>query len=75
MKDNQFTLGQRLKVYRKINHYTQKTLADKLGISYRTVQQWEVDHSVPNLYTALDLAELYNTTIESIVKEKTFYEY
>ena len=73
MKNEQITMGKWLKLLRKNKGYTQRELADTLMISYRTVQQWECDHSIPSLYTAYDLAAIYKITMEELINGYTQY--
>lgn len=68
------TLGSRLRRLRKINGETQKEFADNLGRHYRTVQNWELDRSVPDVFTAMALAEYYNMSVEELVNGGDDYD-
>lgn len=68
------TLGRRLKRLRKINRETQKEFAENFGRHYRTVQNWELDYSIPDVFTAMALAEYYNMSVEELVEGKDDYE-
>ena len=57
------TLGRRLRRLRKIN-----------GRHYRTVQNWELDRSVPDVFTAMALAEYYNMSVEELVNGVDDYD-
>lgn len=70
----QKTLGRRLRRLRKINGETQKELAENLGRHYRTVQNWELDCSVPDVLTAMALAEYYNMSVEELVDGEDYYD-
>ena len=61
------TLGRRLRRLRKINGETQREFAENFGRHYRTVQNWELDRSVPDVFTAMALAEYYNMSVEELV--------
>lgn len=61
------TLGRRLRRLRKNNGETQKEFAENFGRHYRTVQNWELDCSIPDVFTALALAEYYNMSVEELV--------
>nr|DAZ36612.1 MAG TPA: helix-turn-helix domain protein [Caudoviricetes sp.] len=61
------TLGRRLRRLRKINGETQKEFAENFGRHYRTIQNWELGLSVPDISTAMELAEYYNMSIEELV--------
>ena len=68
------TLGRRLRRLRKINGETQREFAENFGRHYRTVQNWELDHSVPDVFTAMALAEYYNMTVEELVNGVDDYD-
>ena len=68
------TLGRRLRRLRKINGETQREFAENFGRHYRTVQNWELDHSVPDVFTAMALAEYYNMTVEELVNGEDGYD-
>ena len=68
------TLGRRLSRLRKINGETQREFAENFGRHYRTVQNWELDHSVPDVFTAMALAEYYNMTVEELVNGEDDYD-
>lgn len=61
------TLGRRLRRLRKINGETQKEFAENFGRHYRTIQNWELGLSVPDVFTAEKLAEYYNMDIKELV--------
>ena len=68
------TLGRRLRRLRKINGETQREFAENFGRHYRTVQNWELDLSVPDVFTAMALAEYYNMTVEELVNGEDDYD-
>ena len=68
------TLGRRLRRLRKINGETQREFAENFGRHYRTVQNWELDHSVPDVFTAMALAEYYDMTVEELVDGEDDYD-
>ena len=68
------TLGRRLKRLRKVNGETQGEFAENFGRHYRAVQNWELDASVPDVFTALALAEYYNMTVEELVDGEDDYD-
>ena len=68
------TLGRRLRRLRKINGETQREFAENFGRHYRTVQNWELDHSVPDVFTAMALAQYYNMTVEESVNGVDDYD-
>lgn len=48
---------------------TQMGLADKLGISYQAVSNWERGASMPDISKLPELAEIFNVSIEEILEE------
>lgn len=68
------TLGRRLKRLRTINCETQKEFAENFGRHYRTIQNWEQDYSVPDVFTAMALAEYYNMSVEELVNGEDDYD-
>ena len=68
------TLGRRLRRLRKINGETQKEFAENFSRHYRTVQNWELDRSVPDVFTAMALAEYYNMSVEELVDGEDDYD-
>lgn len=68
------TLGRRLRRLRKINGETQKEFADNFGRHYRTVQNWELDCTIPDVFTAMALAEYYNISVEELVQGEDDYD-
>lgn len=68
------TLGRRLRRLRKINGETQKEFAENFGRHYRTVQNWELDRTLPDIYTGMALAEYYNMSVEELVEGEDIYD-
>lgn len=61
------TIGEFLATQRKLKGYTQSQVAEKLGISNRTLSAWEQGRSYPDVLTLPALAELYGVTMEEII--------
>ena len=62
------TTGTRIKQARKKAGMTQAALADKLGISYVGVSQWENDLRNPKLETLRKIALALGTTVSELVE-------
>ena len=62
------TLGNRIALYRKQNNFTQEELASKLNVSSQAVSKWENDLSIPDISLLIDLANLFNVTLDTLVK-------
>ena len=59
-------LGSRLKELRTAAGVTQQGLADKAGVSRKTINTVENGVFIPSTIVALDLARALNTTVEAI---------
>ena len=59
-------LGLRLKELRTAAGLTQQGLADKAGVSRKTINTVENGVFIPSTIVALDLARALNTTVEAI---------
>lgn len=67
-------LGRRLRRLRKIKGETQKEFAENFGRHYRTIQNWELDRTLPDIFTAMALAEYYNMSVEELVDGEDYYD-
>ena len=56
---------------RKINGYSQEEVAEKIGISRQAYAKWERGATIPDVEKCALLAELYETTIDSLVRTET----
>ena len=61
------TIGEFIATQRKLKGYTQSQVAEKLGISNRTLSSWEQGRSYPDVLTLPAFAELYGVSIEEII--------
>ena len=61
------TIGQNIAYYRKQAGYTQEELAEKMNVTAQAVSKWENDLSYPDLECVGRLAQVLDTTVESIV--------
>lgn len=62
-------LNEKIYEYRKQNRWSQEELADKLDVSRQTISKWEVGKAVPELEKLIKLAELFDITVDELVKE------
>lgn len=55
-----------LKQLRKFAGFTQKQLADKLGITYQSYQAYEYGKTLPSLPIILSVAEIFDVSLDSL---------
>ena len=63
------TLSKNLRELREKRGLTQKDLADRLSLSGMTVSKWENERSIPDIFTLLKLAEIFDCTLEDFLKQ------
>ena len=64
LKDN-------LMMLRNIHGFSQEAIAEKIGISRQAYAKWETGATVPDIEKCLSLAEVYGTTIDSLVRTES----
>ena len=64
LKDNLIKL-------RNVHGFSQEEIAEKIGISRQAYAKWETGATVPDIEKCLKLADIYNTTIDSLIKTTT----
>ena len=62
--------GEFLKHLRKSEGLTQEQLAERFGVSSRTVSRWETGSNMPDLDMLIELADFYNVDIREIIDGK-----
>lgn len=55
---------------RKSKGMTQADLAALLDVTYQAVSKWERGENLPDAYTLIDLAKIYNISVDEILKGK-----
>ena len=61
LKDN-------LTMLRNLHGYSQEQIAEKIGISRQAYAKWEKGLTIPDIEKCAQLAEVYGTTIDSLIK-------
>ena len=61
LKDN-------LVMLRNLHGFSQEAIAEKIGISRQAYAKWETGATVPDIEKCLSLAEVYGTTIDSLIR-------
>ena len=64
---DQVKIGAFLKQLRKEQELTQEALAERLGVSNRTVSRWETGSNMPDIGMLIEIAELYGVGIPEII--------
>lgn len=64
---DQIKIGRFLQEMRKENGLTQEQLAEKLGVSSRSVSRWENGKNMPDFDLVIEIANLYEIGIEEIL--------
>ena len=59
--------GSLLKELRKERELTQEQLAEKLGVTNRTVSRWETGTNVPDLDILIELSEFYKIDVKELL--------
>jgi len=62
-------LGANIVLYRKKFGLTQASLAEKLNYSDKAVSKWERGESMPDVLTLLQMAELFEVTIDELLRD------
>ena len=61
-------LTDNLIMLRKIHGFSQEEVADRIGISRQAYAKWEKGLTVPDIEKCALLADLYDTTIDALIK-------
>lgn len=59
----------KLKEFRLKHCLTQRELAKTCGVKRNTVTRWEMGITMPGLKRLIQLANLYNCTIDELIKD------
>lgn len=62
-------LGKKIRAHRDELGLTQAELADKLGLTYSSVSQWESGRATPRTPILRQLADLFDTTVADLMGE------
>lgn len=68
------TLGDKLSKLRKEKNYTQEQFADILGVSRQSVSKWESDIAYPETEKLIRISELFDCSLDYLLKEKNEQE-
>jgi len=65
-------LSKSIKTYRLQYHFTQRFVADKLGITPQSYCGYELGITVPTLKHLVELADLYDVSIDEMLGRKVY---
>ena len=68
LRMDQIKIGGFLKDLRKEKGITQEQLAEKLGVSGRTISRWETGNNMPDISLLVEIAEYFDVSIPEIIK-------
>lgn len=57
-----------IRIFRKKSNMTQAAVADALGVDQTTVSKWEKGEALPRADTLIKLADLFNCTVDELLK-------
>jgi transcriptional regulator with XRE-family HTH domain len=63
------SVGKNIRKFRKLNKLTQEELANKLGVSDKTISSWEIDRTEPDIGTIQKLASYFGCEVSDLVGE------
>ena len=64
---DQLKIGRFLRALRKETALTQEQLAERLGVTSRSVSRWETGSNLPDLDLLIELADLYGVELREIL--------
>lgn len=64
---NQQKVGEFIKKLRKENHLTQAEFAEKYGITYQAVSNWEHGKNIPDIALLKQIADDFNVSIDELL--------
>ncbi len=71
---NQIKIGKFIAEQRKLKKYTQRELADKLGISDKTISKWECGNGFPEVSLLLPLCNELEITVNELLSGERLQE-
>lgn len=63
-------IGKKITDLRKTHNMTQMELADKLGISFQAVSNWERGNTMPDISKLPELAEIFHISVDELLNGK-----
>ena len=60
------TFGEKIRSFRDKFNFSQKELAEKLGVSFQTISKWENDYSYPDIKEIPRIAMIFHVSIDDL---------
>lgn len=64
--------GERIKKLRYENNMTQHALAEQIGMTPTGICYWEAGRALPSLATVLELADIFNVSIDYLIGNEDY---
>lgn len=68
------SIGSKIRKYREINKMTQKDIADILEVEPGTISKYERETIEPNIEALKKLAEIFNITVDELIKDEKKFD-
>lgn len=59
----------KIRNYRQQSDWTQQVVAEKLGVSRKTISSWENGRSYPDIFMLVQLSDLYHVSLDDLLRE------
>lgn len=70
VKDDNQNIANAILRVRQENKLSQEEFAEKVGVTRQAVSRWEMGVSVPSINTFILISDIFNVSIDSMVKNK-----
>lgn len=60
----------KIKHYRQQNDWTQQVVAEKLGVSRKTISSWGNGRSYPDIFMLVQLSDLNHVSLDDLLRER-----
>ncbi len=65
-------IGKKIRKLRILNRISQKELAEKLGVSQRTVSRWEREETEPSASQLKNISKVFNIDLHRFIMDEVF---
>ena len=67
-------LGEQLQRLREAKNMSREELAQQMNVSRQAIYKWENDKGYPDIQNLLKLSEIYETTIDELIKSDSTFQ-